>query len=151
MKYLPAAGLAIFTAVFMVAAYSYPSQARAFPVAVAWVTLLLVALDIVSRTDTRVGDAVRRRLNPVAAAEDSRPFGNQIGAVIWLAVFTVGLVLVGVLYAVPLYLFASLRFRGRRSWFTSLWISAIATGGIWLLFAVALRLELYPGYFFGGF
>jgi hypothetical protein len=151
MKYLPAAGLAVFTAIFLVTAYSYPSQARAFPAAVAWVTLLLVALDIVSRTDTKAGAAVRKRLNPVAATEDSRPLDRQIGAVIWLAVFAVVLVLIGVLYAVPLYIFASLRFRGRRSWFTSLWISAIATGGIWLLFAVALRLELYPGYFFGGF
>jgi len=151
MKYLPAAGLAVFTAIFLATAYGYPSQARAFPAAVAWVALLLVALDIVSRTDTKAGAAVRKRLNPVAATEDSRPLDRQIGAVIWLAVFAVVLVLIGVLYAVPLYIFASLRFRGRRSWFTSLWISAIATGGIWLLFAVALRLELYPGYFFGGF
>jgi hypothetical protein len=148
MKYLPAAGLAIFTAIFLAAAYGYPAQAREFPVAVAWVTLLLVTLDIVSRTDTRVGTAVRRRLNPGAAAEDSRPLAGQFGAVIWLAAFALMLVLAGILYSVPLYVFASLRFRGNRSWITSLWIAAAATGGIWLLFAVVLRLELYPGYFF---
>jgi hypothetical protein len=150
VDYLPAFGLALFTAAFLATAYSYPPQARAFPAAVAWVTLFLVALDIVSRTDTKPGAAVRRRLNPAATAEDSRALGSQIGAAIWLAVFAVVLVLIGVLYAVPLYIFASLRFRGRRSWFTSLWISAIGTGGIWLLFSVALRLELYPGYFLGG-
>jgi hypothetical protein len=150
VDYLPAVGLAIFTAAFLATAYRYPFQARAFPAIVAWVTLLLIALDIISRTDTRWGAAVRWRLNPSAAAEDPRPLGGQAGAVIWLALFAIALVLIGVLYAVPLYVFASLRFRGRRSWFTSLWVSAISTGGIWLLFAVALRLELYPGYFFGG-
>ena len=150
VDYLPAFGLALFTAAFLATAYSYAPQARTFPAAVAWVTLFLVALDIVSRTETRAGAAVRKRLNPTAAAEDSRPLDSQIGAVIWLAVFAVVLVLIGVLYAVPLYIFASLRFRGRRSWFTSLWVSAIATSGIWLLFSIALRLELYPGYFFGG-
>lgn len=148
--YLPAVGLAVFTTAFLATAYGYTPQARAFPVGVGWVTLFLVAQDIVSRTNTKPGAALRRRLNPAAAAEDRRPLGGQIGAVVWLAVFAILLVLIGVLYAVPLYVFASLRFRGRRSWFTSLWISAVATGGIWLLFAVALRLELYPGFFFGG-
>jgi hypothetical protein len=136
VKYLPAAGLAIFTALFLATAYGYPSQARTFPVAVAWVTLFLVALDI-----------SKSRLNPGAAEEDSRPLGSQISAVIWLALFAVLLVLVGILYAVPLYIFASLRFRGGRSWFTSLWTAAVVTGGIWLLFAVVLRLDLYPGLF----
>jgi hypothetical protein len=150
MKYLPAAGLAIFTVAFLAVAYGYSSQARAFPVAVAWVTLFLVALDIVSRTDTRAGEVVRRRLNPGAAVPESSPAGAQFGAVIWLAVFGLVLVFIGILYAVPLYIFASLRFRGGRSWFKSLWIAAIATAGIWLLFAVVLRLELYPGYFFAG-
>jgi hypothetical protein len=148
MKYLPAAGLAIFTAIFLATAYGYVSQARTFPVAVAWVTLFLVALDIISRADTRAGTAVKRWLNPGAAADDSRPLGAQFGAVIWLAVFALMLVLIGILYAVPLYVFASLRFRGSRSWFTSFWIAAIATSGMWLLFAVVLRLELYTGYFF---
>jgi hypothetical protein len=133
MRYLPAAGLAIFTALFLATAYGYPSQARAFPVAVGWVTLLLIALDIVSSKNT--------------GTADSRPLGRQFGAVIWLAAFALALVMIGVLYAVPLYIFASLRFRGSKSWFTSLWIAAVATGGIWLLFAVVLRLELYGGYF----
>lgn len=149
MKYLPTALMAIFTTAFLTTAYSYPSQARAFPVAVAWATLFLVALDVVSRTDTRAGEAVSRHLNSGAAAEQSRPLGGQFAAVIWLSVFASALVLIGILYAVPLYVFASLRFRGRRSWIACLWIAAIATGGIWLLFAVVLRLELYPGYFFG--
>ncbi|MGA2713354.1 MAG: tripartite tricarboxylate transporter TctB family protein [Bryobacteraceae bacterium] len=151
LDYLPALGLALLTAAFLATSYSYSAQARAFPAPVAWVTLALIALDLISRTQTAVGDAIRRHLNPGAhAPEGSHPLGKHFAAALWLAVFAVVLVLIGVLYAVPLYMFASLRFQGRRSWFTSLWVSAVATGALWLLFAVVLRLELYPGYFFGG-
>jgi hypothetical protein len=128
MKYLPAAGLAIFTVAFLAAAYGYPSQARTFPVAVASVTLFLLALDV--------------KASRAVAAQN-----GQFVAVVWLSAFALMLVLIGILYAVPLYIFASLRFRGSRSWFTSLWIAAMVTGGIWLLFAVVLRLDLYPGLF----
>jgi hypothetical protein len=128
VKYLPAAGLAIFAVAFLAAAYGYPSQARTFPVAVASVTLFLLALDV--------------KASRAVAAQN-----GQFVAVIWLAVFALMLVLIGILYAVPLYIFASLRFRGSRSWFTSLWIAAVVTGGIWLLFAVVLRLDLYSGLF----
>jgi hypothetical protein len=131
VKYLPSVGLAIFTVVFLVAAYRYPSQARAFPAAVAWVMLFLIALDIFSRK----------------TAQDHPPMAGQLRAVIWLAAFALALVMIGILYAVPIYIAASLRFRGRRSWITSLVAAAITTGGIWLLFAVVLRLDLYPGYF----
>jgi hypothetical protein len=132
MKYLPAAGIAIFTAIFLAAAYLYPPEARAFPVAVAWMTLFLIALDLVFRTDRRA---------PAATSGQSR-------AVAWLAVFALMLVLIGILYAVPVYVVASLRFRGNKSWLTCLGTAAGVTAGIWLLFAVVLRLDLYPGYFF---
>lgn len=126
MKHLPSITLAILTTIFLIAAYRYPSQARAFPVTVAWVMLFLIALDIVSRK----------------TPEDHPPVAGQLRAVTWLAAFALALVLVGILYAVPLYIAASLRFRGHRSWITSLLAAAITTAGIWLLFAVVLRLDL---------
>lgn len=132
MRYLPSTGLAIFTVVVLIAAYGYPSQARAFPVAVAWVMLFLIGLDIFALKN----------------AEDRPAVAGQLRAVTWLAAFASALVLVGILYAVPIYIAASLRFKGHRSWITSLLAAAITTGGVWLLFAVVLRLDLYPGYFF---
>jgi hypothetical protein len=129
---MPSVGLAILTVVFLATAYRYPPQARAFPVAVAWVMLFLIAIDIFSRK----------------TAEDNPPAARQLRAVTWLAVFVLALVLIGILYTVPLFIAASLRFRGHRSWITSLLTAAITTSGIWLLFAVVLRLDLYPGYFF---
>jgi hypothetical protein len=151
IEYLPAVAVAIFTAAFLATAYRYASQARALPAGVAWVTMLLIALDVVSRTHTGAGSAVRRRLNPGArAAEGFHPLGEQVRAMLWLAVFAMVLALIGALYAAPLYVFASLSFRGRRPWFTCLWISALFACGVWLLFAVVLRLDLYPGYLLRG-
>jgi hypothetical protein len=130
MKHMPSIGLAILTVMFLAAAYTYPSQARTFPVAVAWVMLFLIAIDVFSRK----------------TAEDRPPAVGQFRAVTWLAAFALALALIGIIYAVPLYIAASLRFRGHRPWITSLLAAAITTGGIWLLFAVVLRLDLYPGY-----
>jgi hypothetical protein len=151
IDYLPALGLAIFTAIFLAAARGYPSQARAFPDAIGWVTMVLIALDLVSRTGTRPGVEVRKRLNPGRAiAEVSHPLSEQILASLRVALFAIALILLGVLTAVLLFVFASLRFRGGRSWLTSAWVSLAVTAGVWFLFAVLLRLELHPGYFFGG-
>jgi hypothetical protein len=78
------------------------------------------------------------------------PLLKQFMAVLRVAGFAAALVLIGILYAVPLYVFSSLYFQGRRRLLMCLGVSAAATAMIWLLFAVVLRLELYPGILFGG-
>jgi hypothetical protein len=76
--------------------------------------------------------------------------GRQFAAVLWLAGFATALLLIGVLYAVPLYVFASLRLRGRRSYPVCLAGGAGMALLVWSLFAVLLHLNLYPGLLFGG-
>ncbi len=153
--YMPAVGLFAVTVVYLSTAYNYNADARAVPAGVAWVMLALVALDLVSRTQTRIGLALMHWLNPAGDSAKQEgvkryPLLKQLGAVLWVAGFAAALVLIGILYAVPLYVFSSLRFQGRRPLVTCLGVSATATAMIWLLFAVVLRLELYPGILFGG-
>lgn len=155
VDYLPALALWVITAGYLVTAYGYGPDSRLMPVLVAWAMLALLALDLASRTGTRVGRALTRWLNPAAdSARDATaaryPLSKQVAAVLWLAGFAATLVLVGVLYAVPLYVFGSMRLRGRRSYLMSLAGGAGATLFVWLLFAVVLRIELYPGLLFGG-
>ena len=151
LEYLPAAGLLAVTAAYLVQAYSYAPDSRLVPAGVAWAMIVLVVLDLAARSRTRLGEAVNRWLNSAAmsrgAPDDAkvRPIDRQIAAVLWVAGFTLALVLVGILAAVPLYVFASLRLRGRRP--AGLCV-ALGTGTgllIWLLFAVVLRIDLYPG------
>lgn len=153
--YLPALALWIVTAGYLATAYGYGPDSRIVPVLIAWSMLALLALDLASRTGTRLGRALTRWLNPAAEAAKSAPparypVSKQVAAVSWLAGFTAALLLIGVLYAVPLYVFGSMRLRGRRSFLVSLAGGAGAALFVWLLFVVVLRLQLYPGLIFGG-
>src|SRR5262245_14980320 len=139
------------TIAYLATAYTYSEQARLFPVPVGWLMLLLLALDIVSRTKTPTGEMLTRLLNPAAEAEGQEPrfpLLRQLSALLWVAFFAAALVLIGIMLAVPLYVFGSMRFHGRKSYLTSLVTAAAVTAFTWLLFAVALQVELYPGYFF---
>ena len=154
--YLPALGLWLFTALYLETAYHYKPLVRAFPAGVAWIMLMLLSLDLVSRTKTRAGDALTRWLNPAAPARHveavAQPPMRHASAVLWLVLFATLIVLVGILAAVPVYLFAALRWRGAhgRSYRACALGAAGATLFVWLLFSVVLRIALYPGLLFGG-
>ena len=153
--YMPALGLLAITGTYLLTAYNYGPDARAVPAGVAWVMLVLVMLDLLSRTQTSVGTALMHWLNPAGDAANRRdlkryPVLRQIAAVAWVGGFAAALVLIGILYAVPLYVFSSLYFQGRRPLPLCIGVSAAATAMIYLLFAVVLRLDLYPGILFGG-
>jgi hypothetical protein len=154
-EYLPAFGLLLLTIVYLITAYTYDADARAVPAGIAWVMLVLSTLDLVSRTRTGFGATLMHWLNPAGDADKLEghkryPLLKQINAILWIAGFAAAMVLIGILYAVPLYVFGALYFRGGRPLLLCVLVSAGATSMIWLLFAVVLRLELYPGVLFGG-
>lgn len=153
--YMPALGLLAVTAVYLVTAYEYSPDARAVPAGVAWVMLFLVSLDLVSRSRTKIGAALMHWLNPAGDADKLNsvkhyPVPKQIVAVAWVGGFAAAMLLIGILYAVPLYVFLSLLIQGRRPLPVCIGFSATATLMIWLLFNVVLGLDLYPGILFGG-
>ncbi len=139
---------------YLALAYSYKPEVRAFPAGVAWVMLVLLSLDLASRTQTRVGVHediargsirrcnVRRPTAPGAEADQHRYFGS--------AGFAALMVAIGILAAVPVYVFAAMRWHGRRSYRACVAVAGGATLFVWLLFSVVLRLALYPGLVFGG-
>ncbi len=151
VEYLPALGLLAVTAGYLVQAYTYAPESRLVPAGVAWVMIAFLALDLAARSRTHLGDVVNRWLSSAASSrgtlkdDDARPLGRQVAAVLWVAGFTLALALIGILAAVPLYVIASLRWRGRRPYGLCLAVSAGTAVLIWLLFAVVLRIDLYPG------
>jgi hypothetical protein len=154
VEYLPALVMVAVTVAYLMIAYTYTAQARLFPVPVGWLMLVLLALDLVSRTKTPIGESLTRLLNPAAEVEGVEPrfpLLQQLSAVLWVAFFTAALVLIGIMYAVPLYVFGSMRFHGRKSYRTSLIAAVCVTVFTWLLFAFALQVELYPGALFSDF
>ena len=153
IEYLPALGFLLFTLIYLFLAYSYEVDARAFPAGVAWVMLVLTLFDLVSRSKTSVGIWLLQVLNP-AAQSDGPARGiavapkRQILAILWIFGFAILLYVIGILYAVPLYVFVFMRFRSELSYILSIGVAALTTLSIWLLFGVALRINFYQGIFF---
>jgi len=155
VHYLPALFAWLFAVGFLVLTYRLPPIARAMPVLVGWATLGLASLDLISRTGGAFGQGLMRALNPSGLklqgdADTLEPrFGlkSGIGMVVLLVV---GFLSIGILLAAPLVIFIALMLANRREPLLSAAIAAGATLVIWLLFAVLLRLQLYPGLIFGG-
>jgi hypothetical protein len=148
---MPALCLLIITIAYLTVAYQYSPASRAFPVMVAWSMIVLLALDLVACTPAKLGRAITHWLNPASAGAETTHINRQdLGAVLWVAGFVTTLVLVGVPCAVLLFMFASARWRGKRSYAVSLLLAVATTTVIWLLFAQLLRIELYPGLLLGG-
>ena len=153
VDYLPAFVLFIIAVIYLVTGYGYTPQVRAFPVSVGWAAIVLVLLDITARTHTAAGETLTRWFNPAALPknEEARPQyarAKEISAVLWAAGFAALIVLGGFLVAVPVYVFASMRLRGKRPLWFCLVIGAAATLFIWALFTQLLQIELYPGMLF---
>lgn len=153
-EYLPALGLLLLTAAYLAIASTYRPQARAFPAAVASIMLVLLVLDLASRTRTRIGTTLLRWLNPGALAPAQVPQrpaaspGSEVAAALWMLGFAAALVLLGILTAVPIYVYMAMRLRARRSFLVSAAIALGVSLFVWLLFAVLLRIDLYPGVLF---
>ena len=144
-----ALALLVITVAYLAVSYRYKPALRVVPAAVAWIMIALLAIDLFSRSDSALGAVLRQRLNP-ASERPSLSAARQIEAILWVLGFAALLVAIGVLYAVPVFVFAFMRFRGRRP----IWMSLLGGGAVtlflWLLFAQLLHLALYPGLLFGG-
>ncbi len=152
--YAPPFALLVLAIVYLATGYGYSPEARAFPVTVAWATIALVGLDLVSRTKTPLGETLIRTLNPAAAPEKTEhlphyPVVKQVAAIAWVLGFVAAMVLVGILTAVPVYVSASMFFRGKRPLWLCAGVAAAVAIFIWFLFERVLMLELYPGILFG--
>ena len=144
-----AAGLLIFTLGYLALDFTYKPALRTVPGLVASIMAIFLVLDLASRSDTAWGLALKRRLNTVPDRPDY-PALRQFESIGWVAGFAAALVLIGILAAVPLFVFAFLRWRGKLGIPASMLGGAGATLFVWLLFALMLRLTLYPGLIFGG-
>ena len=144
-----AAALLVFTLAYLALDFTYKPALRTVPALVASIMAILLVLDLASRSDTPWGRAIKRRLNAVPDRPDY-PVRRQIESACWVAGFAAALVSIGILAAVPLFVFAFLRWRGKLGIPASVLGGAGATIFVWLLFALMLRLTLYPGLIFGG-
>ncbi|MDU8941799.1 hypothetical protein [Ovoidimarina sediminis] len=147
----PPVVLLVFAVTMLVIAWGYPAVAARFPVMVSVAMILLLILDIWSRTrlpgaaavEAFGGTGFRRR-----EMMHNPSFANQAECIGWIAGSFALMATVGILAASPIFAAAYVRLRGKRS-------LAVA-GGVGLgvlafqigVFEWALDYELYRGLLF---
>jgi len=147
--------LALGTA-FLAWARTYPPQAAAVPTLVAWLTIALSLVDLVSHTETKAGRLLGRLAGSDNAIEwtvegDQQAAGRRIASSLgWLLAYLAGMTLAGILLATPLYIFLYMKLHGGRSASAAALAALGTTAGVWLIFELAFRYPLYPGLLFGG-
>ncbi len=141
----------VLCAGFVVWSYDLDDVSRAAPLLVGYAGLVLGALDLISRFEGAVPEAVRITMgagfshpeithNPKVSAELTQ-FG-------WMTFFVVLLLFIGLLPAVPIYVLASMRNNGRRTWKESVVASVATLAFVFIVFEVFLAFELYRGVLF---
>ena len=140
---------------FLLSAYAYEGRTRQVPVLVGWILLGLCVLDVVAASATRAGTAVRAFFAGTVVGERNDdmanyPVGKAIVAMLWPTAFLVTVVLIGLVAAIPIYVFLFVLIQGRSGVGRALLASVITTGCIYLLFEKLLRYEMYQGVLFAG-
>ncbi len=133
--------LTVFAGMALMAIY-YPPKARFLPllVAVPATVLCLVQLVMDVRRSLRLS-ASDAAIDADAIAQRPR----EVKMFFWLAVFFVGLVAFGFIYATPVLILAFLRFGERELWAVSIVAAIASVAVLYLVFARMLELSLFEG------
>ncbi len=145
----------LFVALVLWLSASYPPRARQVPEVVGWFSLICLIIQLVLDSSPQL--AARRdrlRSNQFFSIDEqvreARSTGEaesrlEVIAFFWLAFLLVGLVLLGFLVFIPIYILCYLRYQAEQTWFKS----ALCAGATWLfvdlLFVRLFEIRLYGG------
>jgi Tripartite tricarboxylate transporter TctB family len=138
---LTAAVMLVIFAGMTVMALGFPAQAQLMPLLIGVPGTLMALIQLIKelRAPAEAPPAVE------AAIEAREEQGRERKMFLWLALFLVGVVAFGFLWATPVLIFAFLRFSERESWA----VAAIGAIGAWLIlyvvFVRVLELFLFEG------
>ena len=137
----------VLSLAYVITALGYGPQARLLPLLVGIALLVMLPFDLISISDTPLGRKISGSINQAAKEEKDdlggvRPQLRALGAMLAFALL---LPLLGIAMAIPLYVAASLRVLGRKTWTQAVLTGAIVGLGTYLLFELALDIRLYPG------
>lgn len=156
MRYLPSVILLALTAIFILTALQYSPGSRRVPLAVAVVTVILLAIDMAGQGGGRVGAMIRRTFggaNAVRPGQDGEKgeLAKEVAAIGWIVGFAAIAVVLGFYIAIPVYVIGYLTLYARRPLVVAALIAAVLTAILYVLFAVFLGYEIFVGLAFGGF
>ncbi len=132
----------------LIKSYAYEPAVRALPVLVAWTTIVLLFLEIMVQDRTSLGIRIKSLLQ---SEEDNDEFGNVpisralIYAVGWPGFLVVLTALIGILPAVSIYIFLSLKIVACKTAQRALIIASVVTTLSWVFFEWIMSYQLYRG------
>ncbi len=147
----PAVVLAGFSALMIFWSHSYGETARLVPVLVGWGMLALCIVDILSRLNLPFSQMLKdfwgadfrnreMKHNPAWKAD--------IAQVLWVTGCVAGMLTIGILPSVPVFVMGYMAFHGGRRWLECVAAGAIVFGFVFVVFEVLLDYELYRGVLF---
>jgi cation transporter-like permease len=132
-------------------ASGYGETARQLPLIVGTSTLVLILLDIVSRLPGKAGAIIRSALGAgfqdPELTEEPR-WQSEAIQLVWVATCVLGILLIGILPTVPIFIFSYMFVQGGQRLIVSVIVALLVLLLIGLLFEVALDYELYRGMLF---
>lgn len=153
---MPAIVVFVLAVTFLLWAQIYEGRERLVPTLVAWLTIGLATLDILSCSGTRFGQFMGKVLSGAASTDtDKVPklggvLRRQVIAVVWMSGFVALVAVVGFLPVIPIYVLLFMRLQGGKPWRQSV-IAAVATSlFVWVAFELLLRYNVYGGLLFEG-
>jgi hypothetical protein len=150
-----ASGVAMaLTLFFLFASYQLSEKARMVPLLALYANLVFVSLDLLGRTPTRVGRAIRRTL--LNNAPPTKLLNGYLGASVSREAGATALVLAfyavvqffGILPTVPVFVLAYMTLWSKKKLRLSLSAATIITVIVWILFEQVLGVSLYRGLLF---
>ncbi|MBT5049348.1 MAG: hypothetical protein HOM58_12690 [Rhodospirillaceae bacterium] len=137
---------------FIATSYQYKLTDRMFPLMVGYVAIPLLILDLLTLTDTRMGEKISIMLSAktptdVDEASDSlvRPVKTELIVFLWMALLVLGIYLAGFLPVIPVFVFCWMKFRGGYGVAMSGYLALGTIVFVYVLFELILQYELYPG------
>ena len=139
---------------FIMTSYQYHLTDRMFPLMVGYTAIPLLLMDLLTLTDTKVGTKISVMLSAKTptqvddnADKTERPVKTELIVFLWMTLLVLGIYLVGFLPVIPIFVFCWMKFRGGYSIRMSSYLGIGTIIFIYVLFAVILQYELYPGIF----
>jgi len=152
--------LLLFT-LFSILTLDYPGESQRFPFLFLFAAMLMLILKLLAPISSKLTKIVRVEgmFNlssftadlPQKKTESIKKNPNwtrEIQSFAWVVIFLALVYLVGILYAIPLFLFAFLKMMGKRKAIETLVVTFGVTGFVYFLFVRILHIEFYKGIFF---
>jgi hypothetical protein len=138
--------IVVISAMIVVTALGYESQAALLPLIVAVPTLIMsIALTILEFKEDRKAPAQEEKEEGAGKEEAKSTFAKELNVSIWVIGLFVSLYLFGFVATTFFYTFLTIKVRSGFGWKVSLGVSAGTLAFLYILLIYALDVELYQG------